>query len=157
MAKTIMTVDEAIHTMRERSNVTQRRVAELTGIPESTLSRKLNMYDDGAELHVRELTPVMRAFRDMTPLHVLCRSNGGMFVRAPRGRSEFEEDLGDFQENFSRLFKVLYDFAQAPSAEGIKAVDEECVEHMNRTANIRAGARSRASAQFEIDFTDQEA
>lgn len=157
MAKTIMTVDEAIHTMRERSKVTQRMVSDLTGIPESTLSRKLNMYDDGAELHVRELTPVMRAFRDMTPLHVLCRSNGGMFVKAPRGRAEFEEDLGDFQENFSRLFKALYEFAQAPSAEGIRVVDTACVNHMNRTADLRAGVHSRAAAQFELDFTDQEA
>lgn len=154
MRKSIMTIDQAIHTMPERSDVKQREVADVTGIKESTLSRKLNMYDEGAHLTVLELTPVMQGFRDFTPLIHMNRVNGFLSVKMPRGRAKFETSLSAYQADFSCLLGLLMDFTANPTTEKIKGIDEACVEHMNKTAAMRESVKNKSVAQYEMDFTE---
>ena len=147
----VLTVDEALHSMPERSKASQREVCNLVGMSESALSRKLSRFDEGAHLHVAELTPVMNGFKDWTPLHVLCRINGGLFVQMPKGKAKKALKPSDFNIECSRLVSLLIDFYDEPSQEKYDKLDSTLQDHVQSTANIRAHIKTNIN-QAELDL-----
>jgi len=151
MARTAATIQEALDITREESGVRISDAAAQIGMPVSTLSRKMSMHDDGAHVNAHELTPIMNAFQNWTPLQTLCRINGGMFIKAPKGKAKETLSTAEYQQRFSSLLSLLLKFHESPSMDLYLKLDKQLQKHMQDTATIRLNIQKNIN-QIELEL-----
>ena len=151
MARIAATVQEALDIVREESSVRISEAAAQIGMPISTLSRKMSMHDEGAHVNVHELTPIMNAFKDWDPLQTLCRINGGLFIKAPKGKAKDALKPAEYQHRFSDLLSLLMSFHESPETNKYLLLDKQLQKHMQDTATIRLKIQ-RGVNQIEMEL-----
>lgn len=149
--KRLPTLDEALYLMGHDSKVSFVEAATRMGISHNTLYRKLSPTDAGANLHVRELVPAMRAFENYLPLQVMARDCGLLLIRPPRGRASNAQELAEYQMSFARVFQALARFIDSPTRELGNKVIEELWQHMKDTAAWKKRCEKDLN-QMELQF-----
>lgn len=148
----IRTLDQAWASVRSESRPSIEEISNTTGIPESTLYRKLSPTDPDIRVKDSEIAPILNAAGRFDPLDVICHSCGGVFVRLRMGRRSAPESA-DYQIRFQGMFKSLLEFEKDPTQKNAYKFISEASQHVRDTVALQKKVENH-SDQIDIEFDE---
>jgi len=147
----VKTFESAVFDMRDKSRLSVEEVSNEIGMPVNTLYQKTSPTSE-IEPRASELVRMMRGFRRYDPLDVMARTCGFLLVKMPRGKAKEAPPLGEYQEGFAKLFRMLFEFHQNPDLKAIKPLIKEFDSHLQDTVNMRANIKADFNqAELELE------
>jgi hypothetical protein len=139
---------EAIYCMVHHSGVDVAEIAKLLCTRTGYLLDAANPDRDEVQFQARMLVPAMTHFKNLTPLHFLCREMNGVFVAFPevsiahddvyRGLCDAIEEMG---QSSSAVKKALLDDLVDESEADV--VDREVDEAVAALLRVKAAVRAK--------------
>ncbi len=143
---------EAIYCMVHHSGVDVAEIAKLLCTRTGYLLDAANPDRDEVQFQARMLAPAMTHFKNLTPLHFLCREMNGVFVAFPevsavhddvyRGMCDAIEEVG---QSSSAVKKALAD--DVVEEEEADASDKEIDEAVAALLRVKAAVRAKVQRQ----------
>lgn len=151
--------------MEHASLLRRQEIADELGMTRTLLNKQLNPDDDLNNFPLKKFRKFLRAAQSQLPLDVLCREEGGLFVRLPDVSitgSAIHEAITDIAEELGQAVTAVRESLAAQSEGGAELTlaeadhcarqfDDIAAKSMNAKARVLAMVGKAGMARMTVD------